>query len=118
MERPRSKYNSHTAPLFIKTQIIPLLELIKYNTVMFMYDFQANKLPFAFNGTWTRNFEHNVYTFRNANDFYIPRIRFERLNSHPLFKFPRIWNDIDRRIKKYLVRSEFRNALKNSIFII
>ena len=112
----KSKYNSHTAPLFIKTQIIPLLELIKYNTVMFMYDFQANKLPSAFNGTWTRNFEHNVYTFRNANDFYIPRIRFERLNSHPLFKFPRIWNDIDRRFKEFLVRSEFRNALKEYYF--
>ena len=54
---------------------------------MFMYDFQANKLPSAIS-TWTRNFEQNVYTFRNANDFYIPRIRFERLNSHPLFKFP------------------------------
>ena len=56
----KSKYNSHTAPLFIKTQIIPLLELIKYNAVMFMYDFQANKLPSAFNGTWTRNFKQNV----------------------------------------------------------
>lgn len=38
----KSKYNSHTEPLFKKLQVLPLTSLIKYFNLQFMHNFNHN----------------------------------------------------------------------------
>ena len=40
--------NSHTDPLFNKSQILKLIYLYEYESVLFMYDFVENNLPHSF----------------------------------------------------------------------
>jgi hypothetical protein len=66
----KSAYNSHTAPLFLSSGILPLKFLIAYFKILFMYDYNNSALPVSFTNLWMTN--HNV---RNAANV---------VNVHPL----------------------------------
>ena len=88
---------AHTKQIFIDEEILPVRELNTYNSFLFMYDFVNLRLPETFDDTWSTNWQNNPnlnYDLRNANDFKIKRSRYVYLEDHPLFKFPRIWNEL------------------------
>ena len=45
-----SSYLSHSLPLFLKMQILPIPELISLETAIFMYKLNSNLLPCIFKG--------------------------------------------------------------------
>ena len=46
---------SHTASLFLKSAIVPFLDLIQVNALCFMYEYRLNRLPSSFNNSWSLN---------------------------------------------------------------
>ena len=51
----KAAYNSHTDPLFNKSQILKLTDMYEYESVLFMYDFVENNLPHSFGDVFRYN---------------------------------------------------------------
>ena len=53
------KYNTHTDPLFRKSEILKLNDLYVYNILIFMFEYCQNKLPPSFQSMFMFNHEEN-----------------------------------------------------------
>ena len=69
-----SSYLSHSLPLFLKMQILPIPELISLETAIFkfMYKFINNLLTCIFNDNFTVNSNIHNYNTRNAQKLHLP----------------------------------------------
>ena len=89
----KSKYNSHSDPLFIKTKILPLEDLIIQQKLLLMHSLAHNysvvKYP-----QFIPNSEINEhrFTFRNSNDFFVPRSILSTVQKMPIIDFILTWN--------------------------
>ena len=90
-----AKYNAHTKPLFKKLKILPLPDLITFSKIQFMQRFIQNLLPCSFNDTRVqnaiRNIGENEIQLRNRYQLQNFYSNLARLDSFPLFSFPKIW---------------------------
>jgi len=58
-----------------------------------MHNFTFNKLPFSFQGMWTKKRDINPgLVLRNIDDLVIPPHRIELVKKLPLVSFPTAWN--------------------------
>jgi hypothetical protein len=58
-------YNCHTEPLFKQCEILPLMYLVKFFKILFMYDYTQKLLPKSFENLWITNANR-----RNINPNY------------------------------------------------
>lgn len=107
-----SAYNAHSAPIFKNENILPFKQLIDYEILKFMFCFKNGKLPIAFSDVWIENIEVNNYQLRNSHDYVIPRVRYLYLFSHPLYLFPRKWNELRNDLKQSQTIKEFSKKIK------
>lgn len=82
-----------------------------------MQRFIQKYLPISFNDVWVRNdirlVGENEIMLRNNNALQIPFSRLIFTDRHPLFSFPRLWeNFLDEQIKFIRKKSEFDEKLK------
>ena len=112
-----ASYNAHTEPLFKKTQILPLPDLITFTKLQFMQRFSQQFLPTSFNDIWvynsTRSIGENEIQLRNTNALQLHRSNYMFLDKFPLYSFPKIWQTFpDEQIKIIRKISEFDKKLK------
>ena len=112
-------YNADASNIFKELDILPLNQLITYSIALFMFDYLAGNLPESYTGEWVLNRDRVAIQprrdLRNNNDFYIPILRYSYLEGHPLFKFPKVWNNLSSDLKSTFPRSRFASALKQSL---
>ena len=113
-----SKYNSHTEPLFKKSQILPFPKLCEFFKIQFMQRFIQNFLPSSFNNTWITNrirrHDQAEIELRNDDALYIPFARNNAISRFPLTSFPKIWEEFPAdNIKFIRNKLEFNSELKN-----
>jgi hypothetical protein len=111
-----AKYNSHTAPLFKKQNILPLDALIKTSQVKVFHHFINNKLPTSFAETWSPNRARyeaaGTVGLRNEDDYHIPFARTNQLQRFPLTTLPKTWNDLPVNLKLITNHNSFASAVK------
>ena len=118
----QAKYRSHTEPLFKKTEILRLQDMILYFKLLFMYDYLKGLLPLSFCNKWISNAQYRLNSnsnddgqrlLRNDYDLHVPFIRLESYVCFPLSDFPRTWNNFDNQeIKNVVSRNIFKKKLK------
>lgn len=90
------EYNAHTRPLFKKLKLLTLTDLVKLETLKFMYSFVHSNLPQPLLKLFQLNSEVHGYNTRNKNN---PRVNF---HSFALFgksflkTAPSLWQTVDR----------------------
>ena len=112
----KSKYNSHTDPLFRDLRIIKLSDMLNLKMIMFYYDYERRALPNYFIDSFlirqNRIHDHNT---RNAEDFRVPRtnINLEKLKLR--YALPSYLNEVNPHLisivltsSKYLVKNQFK----------
>lgn len=109
-------YREHTAPLFKSEQILPIKLEIKFQSLSFMHAYNYLRLPAAFNNIWIKNSNIAHYRLRNAEDFNIPNVRYVYLFKHPLYIFPRIWNELNLELRNTACKISFGSMLKEALF--
>ena len=85
----KAAYNSHTGPLFNKSQILKLTDLYEYESVFFMYDFVENNLPDVFR--CNRDVQ-NIHRTRQSDMIHVYRCHTKFSSRLPLYTLPIIWN--------------------------
>ena len=107
-----AKYRDHTAPLFKKERILPIEQQIEFHALKFMHSYVFDYCPKSFNGTWKYNRNMNQHNTRAKDDFFIERTTMVYFDSHPLYKFPKVWNSLDERLKTIPEKTEFLRETK------
>lgn len=84
---------AHTQPLFTDLGILPLEDVVKKATIVFMHSIFHDYAPPSYLGHWTR-FDERVtgYNLREGDDFVVPFARTESVKKLPLYIFAKIWN--------------------------
>ena len=99
----KSHYNSHTEPLFKSSNILTLHDQLKYDSILFMYDFARQNLPRSFQNLFRVNSKNlNSHTTRQSNLLFIERCETSFANNLPKYSFPKIWNEWALKIPNYL----------------
>ena len=78
-----ANYRDPTEPLFKLKCILPISNLIKFNTFKFMFDYRNDYLPTIFHGTW-----QSCISQRYRNDFRLSHANNMRLKNHHPFYLP------------------------------
>ena len=109
----KAKHNAHTEPLFYKSQILPLDDLITQQKLLLMHSLFHNYSKVSFPDFFL-NSEVNVHRFslRNENDFHVPRTNSSFIQKMPLIDFPNTWNELDQSLKEISSRGLFKKQLK------
>jgi len=117
-----SSYNAHTQPLFRKLKILPFMDLIKYQKLVFFQTIVQKRAPILFDNIWITNRDHrlnnthrenNYRELRDDNDYMIGFSRTKALQRSPLFNLPFEWNQLPPEIQIICNVNEFKSKLKN-----
>ena len=112
----KSKNNrEHTKPLFKQYQILPYSELMKFNICKFMHKFKNNLTPRIFDDCWQFNYDIHGYPTRNNNNFATRTNSNSFIMNTPLFRFPRIFNELPANIKNIQNEKIFHKKLFNHL---
>ena len=110
-----SSYNSHTKPLFEKLKILPFVDILHEQKMIFMHSVYNNYAPVSFSNIWTKNNDREQqYELRNENNFLLPRPRFEGFKKYPLYSFAKTWNESGD-LRLYSNPITFKIALRNQL---
>ena len=108
-----SAYNAHTAPLFLRYNILPYEKLILFSQLNFMHAINYSYAPSSFANTWLKNTnrlpERNL---RNADEYTLTQPRTELFKRSTFYAMPVAWNTLAPEIKLQQNRTTFRWALK------
>lgn len=105
-------YLAHTEQLFIQADILPIQSLIKSSILKFMFDYKNLLLPPSFDFTWTENWRLRYHVLRNESDYHLPHVKYVYLFDHPLFAFPKIWNNLDNSLKVEQNKLKFCTSIR------
>jgi hypothetical protein len=108
----KSKYNTHTGPLFIENRILPFDKLLLQNKLLFFHSIEFNYAPCSFNNVWTKNTDRDLdYNLRNTDQYVIPPIRIELFRKIPLISLPTAWNELSEGLRFQSNKITFKIAL-------
>jgi hypothetical protein len=112
----KAKSNSHTTPLFIQNEILPVDELIKYCNLKLMHSIVYKYGPKSFHNTIRTNNDRDVGHNLRSNDLlYVPSARIELFKKCPIYYLPSSWNATGNLIF-YSNPITFIHALKSELF--
>lgn len=98
--------------IFKINDILPVDELIIQCILKFMFQYSRNTLSPCFRNFWTINRNNRDRNLRNDIDLYIPTPKYIYLKSHPIFRYPVIWNRLSfeirnaENLRKFLTKSK------------
>jgi hypothetical protein len=108
-----SSFNDHTAPLFLKCNILTVNDIIEYAKLNFMHSVKYGYCPKSFLDVFRKlDTENLVYELRYPNEFEVPRARIELFKRIPLFTLPTDWNNCGD-LRFYVNPTTFRITLVN-----
>ena len=112
----KAMHNSHTDPLFKKSEILKLSDLYEYQAALFMNDYVMARLPHSFRDSFRFNCDiQETYLTRQSNLLKIERCNSAFSAKFPIYKFPCIWNRWMPIVPRFTSRSHYKNEVKRNI---
>jgi hypothetical protein len=110
-----SRYNAHTAELFLINNILPFDQILKQGRLIFMHAINFNYAPVSFRNIWIKNeLRPHDAVLRNNDLFKLPHPRIEIFKRFPIYALPEEWNNAGNLIY-YENQITFRHALRNML---
>ena len=107
-------YNSHTDPLFKKSNILKLNDLFDHESGLFMHNYVMNKLPESFGNMFTFNYEiQERHQTRQSSLLYLKRCNSKFAKKLPLYDFPERWNKWNQRLENINSQGQYKKKSKN-----
>ena len=111
------KFDAHTNPLFLELKILKLIDIAKFNTAIFMYQYAQGMLPDVFHSFFTFTTRRHKYStgFALKSTLCFSKIRTNYGKFNIRYFGPKIWNDIEDSVK-CLTLWQFKKKLKECYF--
>lgn len=106
-----AEYRSHTEPLFKKSNILKLNDLVQQQIAAFTFDLHNKRTPPSFNTLLKYTRDINTRSTRSTEIFYVPTPHNKFLEKLPPFNFPKIAN----KFHQYIHSSKSRKSLTKKI---
>ena len=106
---------SHTNHLFLKNKILKIKDLYSFQLGQFMYNYNNNSLPSAFDSMFPKNQSFHNYPTRRSNEFHLPLLRTLLAQNTFIYTGPQYWNSLNNEIRGARSLSTFKNKLKKMI---
>ena len=111
----KSDFRHPSQPLFAKLQVLPIHELIRLNTVLYMFRLQNKLLPKMPNINLVNNSNIHRYFTRQRDNIKLPICRTTMATNSFLYRATHEWNNLDNALKSTSLYSKFKRTFKNSI---
>ena len=111
-----SPYLSPSTPLFLKTKILPINDLISLEIAKFMFKLHKNLLPEVFNNYFILNSSVHNYNTRNAKNIHPPFNRTSMSQSSIFYHGSILWNNLPNFIKCSKTFNQFKRLYKKQLF--
>ena len=114
-----SNFDAHTSPLFAKLNLLKLQDNLKLQTLFFMQQFNTGKLPKIFDSFFVKTSckDSVIICSTSRFTFYLPKIWTNYGKFNIWFNGPKLWNELDERIK-YRTSNQFKKELRISLVSI
>ena len=107
---------SHTNHLFLGNKSLKVNDLYSFQLGQFMYNYNNNSLPQAFNNMFPKNQSFHNYPTRRSNEFHLPLLRTLLAQNTFMYTGPRFWNSLDNVIRNARSLNSFKSKLKSFLF--
>ena len=107
-----TSWRSHTDVLFVENNVLKINDLYRYSLGQFMYQFNNNTLPSAFNLIFIKNKTIHKYPTRQSDEFHLPLTRTLLAKSIFTYAGPKLWTILDVSIKNAPSLNSFKFKLK------
>ena len=104
----KSDYLAPSRPLFVKTHIVPIFELIQFNIRIFMFKFQNRLLPEIPNINFVINSDIHSYSTPQKNDLHLFKVRTTNAQNSFYLNGIKEWNNLSNDIKEITTPSRFK----------
>ena len=84
----------------------------------FMYNYNNNSLPSAFDSMFPKNQSFHNYPTRRSNEFHLPLLRTLLAQNTFIYTGPQYWNSLNNEIRGARSLSTFKNKLKKTDFTV
>ena len=105
----------HTNPLFLENKILKIKDLYSFQLGQFMYNYNNNSLPSAFDSMFPKNQSFHNYPTRHSNEFHLPLLRTLLAQNTFIYTGPQYWNSLEENIRGARSLDSFKSKLKHSI---
>jgi len=111
-----SYWKCHTDPIFIKYNLLKIMDIYLLSCLIFLYKFKFKLLPEVCSTMLTQNVNTNIpYSFRHVHNFDIPSYRTSLREKCIKIRGPKYWDSISDDIKNADSLSMFKSRLRNMI---
>ena len=105
----------HTNQLFLENKILKVKDLYSFQLGQFMYNYNNNSLPSAFDNMFPRNQSFHNYPTRRSNEFHLPLLRTLLAQNTFIYTGPHYWNSLKDDIRGARSLNTFKSKLKKDI---
>ncbi len=114
----KSKYNSHTEPLFKQNKILKLKDLYAQQVMKFMLQYEKNELPESFLNMYKRRKEiHPQINTRQDNTFHIKQTKLTLSKKLPPITFPETYNNWINKLKPGNMSTKIKLKLMTNLIL-
>ena len=106
-----SSFLAHTAPLFIKLNLLDIYKINSLHTATFMFCFHKKLLPPCFSNLFNVNKQVHNYNTRNADQYRPHACKTNIKQFTILFSGPKLWNSLPDSVRKAETLGSFRNRM-------
>ncbi len=114
----RKSHYHHTEPLFKKSEVLNVYDQYKYSVLTFMYQLKNDKLPSSFD-TFSffipDQFRPQTRQYKLAN---CSKFRTTYSSKLPTHAFPRMWNNLDIKLRECPSINIFKKDLRTSFLCV
>ena len=111
-----SHYRSHTAPLFVKSNLLAVKDMYTLELGVFMYRHDINDLPVVFKGYFKKRSEIHNYKTRHINDLQLTNNKKTFSDQGIRTNGPILWNSLPKTLKESISVKHFRTQFKRHLF--
>ena len=104
----KSPFHSASAPLFKSLQILPIYDLVTYNTLIFMFSVNLKLLPEKYCNMFVLNSSFHSYSTRQRHYFHLPKVRLTLSINSLSYVGVKYWNQLDQSIRSCSTLSRFK----------
>ena len=105
-------YNAHTDPLFTEFNILKFEQIVKLDTLKFMYKIVNDMLPENILNKFILNKEIHTHNTRQKLDIHINPTNTQVAYNSIIFQGPELWSKLSDDIKNSITFLSFKNKLK------
>ena len=104
----KSPFHSASAPLFKSLQILPIYDLVTFNTLIFMFSVNLKLLPEKYCNMFVLNSSFHSYSTRQRHYFHLPKVRLTLSINSLSYVGVKYWNQLDQSIRSCSTLSRFK----------